>query len=176
MAGEDERKAIRASAQRAGIRRLVAALDRTLVPPVQEPVCIPAAESNVEACVERYVKLRGDFFAAWTHFYRPSTHCLAELTEELIESDPARASTWRRERALWDWFGDAQGTAVRGLGEWFEGHDAESWGADDLDCVRILVAGLIQEGRRAEASAPAAVLLNNLHDLQDRALVNLQKE
>ena len=174
-AGTAERTAIRSAASRAGIRRLVAALDRTLPPPSLEGPCVPSEETGVAGLVTRYSQLREDFFAAWSVFYQTETRCLAELTAALILADPGREALWRRERALWDWFGGAPATALISLQEWFEAHGPGQWRPDELDCVRILVAGLIQEGRKEAAAAPAEVLHDNLKALQDRALTNLQK-
>lgn len=174
-AGTAERLAIRNAAERAGIRRLVAVLGRTLVAPREAEVCVPSPRPPVEELVARYSAKRQEFFAAYSLFYRTKIRCLAELSETLIEADPERESLWRRERALWAWFGGAPKTALNALLDWYAHHDPTHWRADDLDCIRILVAGLIQAGRSVEAAGPVEVLRNNLQSPQDRALINLQR-
>jgi hypothetical protein len=153
----------------------VAALELTLPPPSIEDTCVPAKETDIKDLVALYSGQRERFFAAWSVFYRTDIHCLAELTEALILADPKREALWRRERALWDWFGDSPATALTALQEWFESHGPGEWRPDDLDCVRILAAGLIAQGRQDEAAAPAGILRDRPMTLQDRALVNLQK-
>jgi len=171
-AGPEERIAIRTAAARAGIPRLVAVLDRTLRPPRDIEACVPAG-STVQELVSRFSALRQEFFAGYSLFYQTDIRCLVELTESLIGADSGRDALWRRERALWNWFGGTPKTALRSLLEWYARHDPDNWRPDDLDCIRILVAGLIQTERFEEAAGPVEVLRNNLQTPQDRALINL---
>jgi spermidine synthase len=171
-ANEEVRRSIRTAAEKAGIRRLVAVLDRTFEPADESP-CRPDGEPSVDALVTRYSSLRQEFFAAWSVFYHGETACLAELTDALAATDPGRRALWKRERALWRWFDGETEAALDALLEWYAQHNPNKWRADDLDCIRILVAGLLQAGRPEDAAGPVEILRNHQQTPEDRGLVNL---